>query len=172
MTIVNMNITTFKVIIIVTSYIYIIESKVGVMKKMGVFIFLVAVVFEIAFAIYCIITKSNQLKTRNFIRIGGGSFVIFVLLTILTIIEWSFRYYTIAAFLFLLGVMGAVSLIRKKEGKRPYKRVRVILKATGMTVIFFMLTLSAIIFPQHTAMKTTENIRLNCNPHIHGYKTC
>jgi DMSO reductase anchor subunit len=84
-----------------------------------------------------------------------AAFVGFVLFTVLPIIDWSFRYYTLAAFLLLLAVMGAVALIRKKEEKRAHKSVRVVLKTIGMTVLIFTLTLPAIIFTQHKAMGTT-----------------
>ncbi len=69
---------------------------------MGIYIFLMAVIVEIAFAIPCIITKSNQEKIRSIIRIVA--FIGFVLLTILEIIKWSFRYYTIAAVLLMCTV--------------------------------------------------------------------
>lgn len=120
---------------------------------MGTFIFLTAVVVEIGFAVFCIITKSNQRKLRNIIRIAA--FTGFVLFTVLSIIEWSSRYYALAALLLLLAVMGAVVLIRKNEGKRGYKTVRVVLKAIGMTVLIFLLALPAIIFPQHKAIAVT-----------------
>lgn len=120
---------------------------------MGIFIFLTAVAVEIAFAVFCIITKSNQQKVRSIVRIAA--FTDFVLFTALQIIYWSFRYYTLAALLFLLAVMGAVHLIGNKKEKRAYKAGHVILKAIGMTVLIFTLTLPAIIFPQYKAMKPT-----------------
>ena len=120
---------------------------------MGIFIFITAVVVEIAFAGYCIITKSNQRKVRSFIRIAA--FAVFVLFTALPLIDWSLRYYTLAAVLLLLAVIGAFALIRKREEKREYKAVRVVFKAIGMWVLIFTLTLPVIIFPQHKAMATT-----------------
>ena len=78
-----------------------------------------------------------------------------VLFAVLPIIDWSFRYYTLVAFLLFLAVIGAVTLIRKKEEKREYKAVRVVLKALGMTVLIFAVTLPAIIFPQHKSLETT-----------------
>lgn len=120
---------------------------------MGILIFLTAVIIEIAFAVFCITTKANQQKVRSIIRITAFSG--FVLFVVLTIIDWSFRYYTIAALLLLLAVFGAVTLIRKSEEKKEYKAVRVVLKAIGMTVLIFMLILPAIIFPQHKAMEVT-----------------
>lgn len=86
---------------------------------MGTLIFLTAVVAEIAIAVFCIITKSNQQEVRNIIRIAA--FIIFMLLTVLSIIDWSFRYYTIAALLLIFAVKRAVALIRKMEEKKEYK---------------------------------------------------
>jgi dienelactone hydrolase len=127
--------------------------------KMGIFIFLTAVVVEIAFAVLCIITKSNQQKVRSIIRIAA--FVGFVLFTAVTIIEWSIRYYILAALLLVLAVIGAVALIRKKEEKRPYKVFRVVFKGIGMTLLIFMFTLPSIIFPQYKAVKPTGKYQVS-----------
>lgn len=119
---------------------------------MGVFIFLIALIIEIAFAVLCINTKSNQKKIRNIIRIAA--FLSFVLLTIIKIIEWSFRYYAILALLFILGAMGIVTLIRKKKEK-IYKMKFVIVKAILMSLFIFIVTMPAIIFPQYKRIKPT-----------------
>jgi Predicted dienelactone hydrolase len=120
---------------------------------MGTFIFLSAAVVEIGLVVFCIITKSNQRELRSFMRIGA--FAAFVLLAILQVIEWSSRYYAIAALLFLLGLMGAAALIRRNDEKRGYKTGRVVLKAVGMIVLIFLFTLPAIIFPQHRNIGVT-----------------
>ena len=86
---------------------------------MGTFIFLTAVLVEIAFGVYCIITKSNQHKVRSIIRITY--FACFTTLVILQIIEWGFRYYALGTLLLLLAVMGAVTIIRKEEEKRSFR---------------------------------------------------
>jgi dienelactone hydrolase len=118
--------------------------------KMGIIIFLIAVIVEITFAAFCIITKSNHVKERSIIRIAA--FAGFVLLAVLPIIDWSFRYYALASLLLLLSIIGAKNLIQQKEEIREYKAVRVVLKAVGMTVLIFALTLPAIIFPQNKAV--------------------
>lgn len=125
---------------------------------MGIFIFLTVVVVEMAFAVFCIISKSNQQKVRSIVRIAA--FTGFMLLVLMSIIEWGIRYYTLAALLFLLAAMGAVALIRKREEKREYKSVRVILRAIGMTVLIFVFILPAIIFPQHKALATTGKYKV------------
>lgn len=65
-----------------------------------------AVVVEIAFAVFCIITKSNHKKIRSIIKIVA--FAGFVLLAVLPIIDWDSRYYAIAALLLLLAVIAAL----------------------------------------------------------------
>jgi len=120
---------------------------------MGIFIFLIAVIVEISFAVLCTITKSNQEKIRSIIRIAA--FAGFALLTILTIIDWSFRYYAIAALLLILGVNGMVTLIHKKKEKRVYNTKHVILKAIGIILSIFIVTMPAIIFPQYEKIQPT-----------------
>lgn len=114
---------------------------------MGMIIFLTAIIVEITFAAFCIITKSNHVKEKSIIRIA--SFTGFVLLAVLPIIDWSLRYYALAFMLLLLSIVGAIALIQEKEEKREYKAVHVVLKAIGMIVLIFALTLPAIIFPQN-----------------------
>jgi dienelactone hydrolase len=117
---------------------------------MGIVIFLTAVIVETAFAAFCIITKSNHVRERSIIRIA--SFIGFVLLAVLPIIDWSPRYYALAFLLLLLAIIGAKALVQKKGEKREYKAVCVVLRAIGMSVLIFALTLPAIIFPQNKAV--------------------
>lgn len=120
---------------------------------MGIIILLIAIVVEITFAVFCIITKSNQQKVRNIIRIIA--FIVFVLFSTLSVIDWSFRYYTLATFLLLLAIIGTVGLIKKKQGKRAYKAVSVIMKTIGIMALIFVVTLPLIIFPQYVPIKPT-----------------
>ncbi|MDW7656205.1 MAG: alpha/beta hydrolase [Bacillota bacterium] len=106
-----------------------------------------AVIVETAFAAFCMITKSNHASERSMIRIA--SFIGFVLLAVLPIIDWSLRYYALASLLLLLAIIGVKSLIHKKGDKREYNAVRVVLRAIGMSALIFTFTLPAIIFPQN-----------------------
>jgi dienelactone hydrolase len=124
----------------------------------GTFLFLTAVVVEIALAAFCIATKSNQTRVRVFVRIAA--FACFMLSAALPIVDWSFRYYALFALLLLLAVQGTVALIRKRDEKRGYKAVCVVLKAIGMTVLIFAVTLPTIIFPQHKVIATTGEYRI------------
>jgi dienelactone hydrolase len=117
---------------------------------MGTIVLLVAVFIEAALAAFCIITKSYHDRERSIIRIS--SFLGFVLLAVLPIIDWSFRYYALACLLLLLAIIGAIALIQKKREKREYNAVRVVLRALWMSMLIFTLALPAIIFPQKKAV--------------------
>ncbi len=80
---------------------------------MGTIVLLTAVAVEVAFAVFCVITKSNQPRARSIIRIAA--FTIFLLLGVLHIVDWSFRYYGLAALLLILAVTEAVHLSGRKE---------------------------------------------------------
>ncbi|HKK83675.1 MAG TPA: alpha/beta hydrolase, partial [Atribacterota bacterium] len=120
---------------------------------MGTIIFFMAVIVEVSFAAFCIITKENHSKERSIIKIA--SFIGFVLLTVLHIIDWSLSYYALASLLILLAITGAKSLTQKKKEKREYNTARVVLRSIGMMVLIFAVTLPAIIFPQNKAVIPT-----------------
>jgi len=124
----------------------------------GIIIFIIAFVIEIAIATGSIITKSNQVKVRNLVRIGV--FVMFIIFTLTSVLEWSFRYYALAVLLLLLAVIGAVNLICNKEEKKTYNPPWTVWKTFGMTVLIFLVTLPAIVFPQYRAIKTTGNFQV------------
>lgn len=125
------------------------EAEQSEEQTMGTIIFIIAVIIEVAFAAFCIITKSNLVKERSMFRIG--SFIFFVLLAILPIIDWGIRYYALASFLLLLAIIGAKFLIQKKGEKKPYNAFRVAFRAIGMCVLIFVVTLPAMLFPQNKA---------------------
>jgi dienelactone hydrolase len=113
---------------------------------MGITILLIAIFIEVALAIYGIITKSNHAKERSILRIA--LFTGFSLLMVLSIIDWSFRYYGLTLLLLLFAIIGVITLSKKKEDRRAYSPVRISLKALAMIMLVFVLTLPAMIFPQ------------------------
>jgi dienelactone hydrolase len=120
---------------------------------MGTIISIIALVIEAAFATYCIITKSNQKKVRSFVRIGA--FATFVVFTLVSVIKWSFRWYGLFALLLVWAVLGAWTLIRKKEEKKEYKTRRIVFKAIAMLLIVVFAVTPALIFPQQKLPKKT-----------------
>ncbi len=120
---------------------------------MGSFIILIVLTIEIFLAVVCLVTKSNQEKIRNIIRMIA--LVVFVLLVISKIIAWSFRYFTLAAVLLIFGLSGLLTFVGKKKEKSVYKTSDVILKALGLSLIIYIATMPAIIFPPYEPIKPT-----------------
>lgn len=120
---------------------------------MGIFIFTIALVIEILLAVLSFVTKSNQQRIRSTASVIA--LAVFMVFTISSVVDWSFRYYSIAALLLFLAIIGGIVLIRKREDKKPYKTTRIVFKAIGMTVVIFMFTLPSIIYPQHKGIKPT-----------------
>ncbi|MEY9974285.1 dienelactone hydrolase [Lysinibacillus sp. RC46] len=120
---------------------------------MGILLLLTAVIFEIAFAIYCIATKQNHKKLKNWIRITV--FIVFVILTVSSVIVWSFSWIMLAILLFLLAVYGTVSLILKKKNIKQYKTSTIVWKSIMMILIFVFVLSPVIIFPQYQSPKVT-----------------
>jgi dienelactone hydrolase len=117
---------------------------------MGMIIFLMAVIVEIVFAAFCISKKSNHVKERSMIRIA--SFIGFALIAVLPIIDWGPRYYALASLLLVLAISGTKALAQEKGDRSKFEAGRVVLRAIGMSVLIFAVTLPAIIFPQNKAV--------------------
>ncbi|MFD0712141.1 alpha/beta hydrolase family protein [Paenibacillus sp. GCM10027626] len=120
---------------------------------MGTTLFFIALIFEIAFTVYCIVTKQNHQKSRNWVRISA--FAAFAILVFSSVIVWSFRWILLAALLFILAGIGGFSLIRNKASHRAYKTSRMVVKAVTMTLLLTLALVPAIVFPQYKLPKVT-----------------
>lgn len=126
---------------------------------MGIIIILIAAVIEITFAVYSITTRSNQKRIRSWIHIGAlAAFVIF---TLVSVIQWSFRWRLLAAALIIWGIIGAISLTINKEDKIRYSTVRVVLKAIAIWLIIVIAVTPAMIFPQYKLPKVAGEHQVN-----------
>ncbi|QDQ02407.1 alpha/beta hydrolase [Lysinibacillus fusiformis] len=120
---------------------------------MGTLLLLIALAFEIAFSIYCIVTKQNHKKIMNWMRIA--IFTAFVILTLSSVIVWSFRWGMLAILLSILAIMGTVSLIRNKSNTKQYTTSKIVWK-TMITILALVFAFApAIVFPQHKSPKVT-----------------
>jgi dienelactone hydrolase len=120
---------------------------------METLILIVAFVIEIAFAIYCIITKSNQEKVSSYIRIGA--LVAFLVLTLTSLIHWSFLWFGLALLLFIWAVLGVWTLIRKKNDRNIYKAGSILRRAMVGLLLVVIVMVPNLIFPQHQQPKMT-----------------
>ncbi|MGE5630687.1 MAG: hypothetical protein ACM3TR_06250 [Caulobacteraceae bacterium] len=80
--------------------------------------------------------------------------------TLVSVIQWSFRWKLLAAVLFVWAVIGGVSLIRNKEDQREYKAERVVVRATAMWLLVVVAVSPALIFPQFKLPKATGEYKV------------
>ncbi|SDN04672.1 alpha/beta fold hydrolase [Bacillus sp. OK048] len=125
---------------------------------MGIILLLIALIFEIGFAIYCVVTKQNHTKLKNGMRIA--LFIAFVVLTLSSVIEWSFRWVMVAILLFLMAVKATVSLIRNQSNTKPYKTSKIVWKSLMAIVVTVFALAPAIVFPQHQSPKVTGDYKV------------
>ena len=78
-----------------------------------------------------------------------------LLFTLVSVIQWSFRWYLLAALLLVWAALGAWTLIRKKEEKKEYKTSRIVFKAIAMLLLVVIAVTPALIFPQYKLPKMT-----------------
>ncbi|MGE5678453.1 MAG: alpha/beta hydrolase family protein [Pseudomonadota bacterium] len=114
---------------------------------MGAIVILIAAVMEALFAVYSIKTKSDQKKSRS--RMDIGIFAVFIILTLSSVIQWSFRWMLLAAILLVRAITGALTIIRNKEDKQEHRKIHVLIKATSMWLLVAAAAIPALIFPQY-----------------------
>lgn len=119
----------------------------------GNIILIIAVVCEVAFAVFRICTKSYQKKIKAIIRIGA--FAAFLIFTLASVIEWSFRWMGLGMLLFVWALLGVWTLIRSKEEHKEYKSSRVIRNAIAMLMLVVIAIIPALVFPQYHLLPVT-----------------
>ncbi|MEH7273560.1 alpha/beta hydrolase [Neobacillus vireti] len=120
---------------------------------MGTVLFLIALICEVGFVIYCMVTKQNHKKVKNWMRVAV--FAAFVILTLLSVIVWSFRWFLPAILLFVMAAKGAVSLIRNKTTIIKYKTTSIVWKSIITILALVFAFAPSIVFPQHKSPKVT-----------------
>lgn len=118
---------------------------------MGIITLIFLITLETALLVWSIITRSNHREEKGIVSIA--LLVLFGLLLITGIFEWSFRYMSLSIVLVIQAVVGAVMLLRKKEIK--YGLRKNILRFILNCLIFAFALCIAIIFPQYKQPKIT-----------------
>lgn len=84
-----------------------------------------------------------------------AAFILFVILCTTPIIELSFRWYALGGLLLILALIGVCKYRNVKKITRTFKARNIILSAIGRSIIFFLVLVPALVFPQYTLPKTT-----------------
>jgi dienelactone hydrolase len=126
---------------------------------MGTIIIILAAILEVVFAAYCIRTKSSQNKVRSIGIISA--FGVFILFSVLSVLQWGGRWYLLALLLFVGAVIGAASLIRKKEDKKPYKTYKIVIRGVAFWTAVIVASIPALVFPQYKLPIVTGKYKVN-----------
>ncbi len=120
---------------------------------MTTWVLIAALVAELSFASYCIVTRSRQEKLKSFIRIGAlGAFV---LLTLVSVIEWSFRWYGLAALLLIWAGLGVRALVSRRTEDGGVPTGHMVVHAVTVLLLVCLALTPALIFPQHASPRIT-----------------
>ena len=120
---------------------------------MTTWVLIAALVAELSFASYCIVTRSRQEKLKSFIRIGAlGAFV---LLTLVSVIEWSFRWYGLAALLLIWAGLGVRALVSRRTEDGGVPTGHMVVHAVTVLLLVCLALTPALIFPQNASPRIT-----------------
>jgi dienelactone hydrolase len=113
---------------------------------MGTIILIVTFIAEITFTAYCLFTKSSHAKIKSYLRIGAlAAFVLFILISV---INWSFRWFGLAILLFIWAALGARALMLKKEAEKGFRAAPTVFKAIATLLLVFTAVIPALVLPQ------------------------
>jgi dienelactone hydrolase len=96
---------------------------------------------------------------------------VFVLFTLLAILRWGIRWHGLAILLFIWGVLGAWTLIKKKVDTNEFKTRSVIRRAIRTVVLIFLVIIPAFIFPQYRLPKVTGGYKVATINHTYTDKS-
>jgi len=113
---------------------------------MGTIILIIAIVTEITFVIYSLVTRGRHEKIRSAIWLVA--LLAFALFTLVSVIQWGFRWYLLAGLLFIGTVVSAVRLLRNKPAAKAFSAVRAVLGSIGILLLVLIALIPAFIFPQ------------------------
>ncbi len=120
---------------------------------MAAIILLIAFIIELAFAVCCIYTKSEQNRYESVFRIGV--FAVFTVFVLSLDITWNFRWRLITLLLLIWAILGAVTLIRGRKDEKKYKWGRSVRKAIVRVLLIFIALIPAFVFPKYELVPTT-----------------
>lgn len=119
----------------------------------GLMIIFGLLVFEII-----LFFKLNQLKEFEFKLIRNVRVLMFVLmffLIVFGVITWSFRYYGLSIVLVSMGVLNHIKSLKEISKQKPYTNQSNIKKTILTILLFVLIMLPSLIFPEYEPLETT-----------------
>lgn len=113
---------------------------------MGTFVLFFALLLEAGILASRLISRSRLEITRGIVRLVA--LVVFLILVLASVIQWSWRWYGLAILLFSWCAADLTRLFVSQPGKKPYSPHAVI-GETGLSLLLILLALTpALLFPQ------------------------
>lgn len=109
-------------------------------------------VIELVLAIYSIVSNSRQEKTRSVLHWIESVF--FIVLVLASIIQWSLRWYGLAALLLCWSAFGFYRLFGR-HAKREYKVRPIVGRFIFSSVLALLAIAPALLFPQYEPLAST-----------------
>lgn len=118
---------------------------------MGALTLVLLLGLETFFLVWSIMTRSNRREEKGIISIF--LLVLFGLLLVTGVFEWSFRYAALLLVLVIQALAGTAILVRKR--KKEYRLRKNIIRFVRNCFIFTFALFLAILFPQYEQLETT-----------------
>ena len=103
-------------------------------------------------------TKSIQRRTTVVLR--GAEILMLAVLSVLSIVQWGFRYYALVGVLVVSVTVSIVQLLRREKQRLVFQRARIIRRAVGMSVLLLIVSLPAIVFPEYKPLPSTGKYQI------------
>ncbi|HBU81010.1 MAG TPA: alpha/beta hydrolase [Paenibacillus sp.] len=120
---------------------------------MEILILIVTLVFELAIAVYSIVTKQSRSKIKSWTRIA--MFIGFMMLILGKVVVWDFTWCLFQGLLFILAFKEIVALLRKKKHTPRYKTFSTIWKFLLLAPIIVVTLVPVLLFPQYRLPQVT-----------------
>lgn len=118
---------------------------------MGIILFGLAVVMEVAYLLWVIFTKSEHDKEKTIVR--SVAVVILAFLLAIGVLQGILRY---GFFLFIVLIQAVLGWIRiRRNHAKDYRTLRQVLKCIGSSILYTLALLFAIVFPQYKEPEVT-----------------
>lgn len=114
---------------------------------LGILFLVAMLVFEIGFMSYSLYTGSYQKDKKSILQLS--LLLIILLLALVGILQWSFRWYVLFFILMIRAALGGIHLIKRAQQKeKQFKKCKVIFRTIGNLLLLTFALLPAMIFPQ------------------------
>ncbi|KOR89283.1 alpha/beta hydrolase family protein [Paenibacillus solani] len=121
---------------------------------MEILILVVTLVFELAIAVYSIVTKQSRSKIKSWTRIA--MFIVFMILSVGKVVVWEYTWGLFAGLLFILAFKEMVALLRNQTHHTPrYKVFSPIWKFLLLAPTVVVTLVPVLLFPQHRLPQVT-----------------